>query len=78
MVSSAASDVYKRQIQADGTILTDSNYIPADVHDSADEAMEALEGKMGNKRAIQPKEIPAHYRHKAYCHPKTVIQNKTK
>ncbi len=65
-------------IQADGTILTDSNYIPADVHEGADEAMEAIEHKMGCKRTIQPKEIPALYRHKAYCHPKTVLQNKTK
>jgi hypothetical protein len=62
------------KILADGTLQTDSNYIPEDVHKLADEAMEALEALLGVKREVKPKEIPQHYKHKAFCHPKTQNQ----
>lgn len=55
----------------DGTIVSDSNYIPEDVHKLADKAMEAIDASFGTKRKegeqIKRKEIPARYQNKAYC-----------
>ena len=55
----------------DGTIVSDSNYIPEDVHKLADEAMEAIDKAFGTVRKegehIRRKEIPGKYRNKTYC-----------
>lgn len=59
------------EILADGSLRTDSNYIPEDIHRLADEAMDAIAQCMGTTRKVDPKEIPAKYRGKAFCKPKT-------
>ena len=61
-------------ILADGTVRTSSDYIPEDVHVLADQAMAMLEEAFGNPRSIQPKDIPAKYRNKAFCHRQDVIE----
>ncbi len=63
-------------ILSDGTVRTSSDYIPEDIHILADEAMATLENTFGNPRAIQPKDIPAKYRGKTFCHAKTNVQLK--
>lgn len=64
-------------ILKDGTIVSDSNYIPKDVHDWADAAMENIDAIFGSKRIegthIKRKEIPLKYKDKAYCSPKDKI-----
>jgi hypothetical protein len=60
-------------ILTDGTVRTDSDYIPEDIHLLADKAMAELEAAFGNARQISPREIPARYLHKAFCHRKDVI-----
>ena len=58
-------------ILSDGSIVSDSNYIPEDVHEKADEAMESLEKAMGCQRRegieIKRKRIPEKYIEKSYC-----------
>lgn len=58
-------------IKFDGTVVSDSNYIPEDVHKLADKAMEAIDRAFGTTRKegeqIKRKEIPAKYKNKAYC-----------
>lgn len=58
-------------ILKDGTIISDSNYIPYDVHELADKAMEGIEKSFGNTRRegieIKRKEIPLRYKNKSYC-----------
>jgi len=58
-------------ILKDGTIVSDSNYIPYDVHELADKAMEGIEKAFGNTRRegieIKRKEIPVRYKNKSYC-----------
>lgn len=58
-------------IMFDGTIVTDSNYIPEDIHKLADKAMESIDNAFGTKRKegehIKRKEIPLKYKDKAYC-----------
>jgi hypothetical protein len=61
-------------ILADGTVRTSSDYIPEDIHLLADQAMASLEQAFGNVRSISPKDIPAKYRSKAFCHRQDVIQ----
>ncbi len=67
----------KFTILYDGTVISDSNYIPKDLHDLADEAMESIEEKFGYQRRegieIIRKEIPQKYKHKAFCSPNKVI-----
>ena len=54
--------VIKFTILFDGTIVTDSDYLPNDVNERAHEAMDVLEQLLGNKRIMTKKEnIPAHY-----------------
>lgn len=61
----------KFTILKDGTIVSDSNYIPEDIHKLADEAMESIDTAFGTQRRegfeIKRKKIPAKYKHKAYC-----------
>ncbi len=66
--------VIRFSILDDGTVVSDSNYIPRDVHDRADYAMASLDLFFGSKRRegyeIRRKRIPEAYRDKAYCSPK--------
>ncbi len=61
----------KFTILKDGTIVSDSNYIPEDIHQLADEAMRQVDLSYGSERRegfeIKRKEIPTKYKHKAYC-----------
>lgn len=45
----------------DGTIITDSDYLPNDVNERAHAAMDMLEKLLGNKRVMTKKPIPAKY-----------------
>lgn len=58
-------------IKFDGTVVSDSNYIPEDVHKLADKAMEAIDRNFGTFRKedehIKRKDIPLKYKNKAYC-----------
>lgn len=51
-------------ILKDGTIVTDSDYLPNDVNEKAHAAMDELEILLGNKRVMTKKEIPSKYLHK--------------
>jgi len=52
----------KFTILKDGTIVTDSDYLPNDVNERAHEAMDVLEQLLGNKRIMTKKSnIPAKY-----------------
>lgn len=51
-------------ILKDGTIVTDSDYLPNDVNEKAHAAMDELETLLGNKRVMTKKEIPSKYLHK--------------
>ena len=49
-------------ILKDGTIVTDSDYLPNDVNERAHDAMDVLEQLLGNKRIMTKKDnIPAKY-----------------
>lgn len=62
----------------DGTVVTDSNYIPEDIHKLADEAMLKVDGAFGSQRRegieIIRKEVPEKYKTKSYC----TVNNKIK
>ncbi len=68
----------KFTILKDGTIITDSNYIPEDIHKLADEAMSKIDESFGSERRegieIKRKVIPEEYRSKSFC----AINNKIK
>ena len=51
----------KFTILHDGTIVTDSDYLPNDVNEKAHEAMDVLEHLLGNKRVMTKKPVPAKY-----------------
>ena len=51
-------------ILKDGTIVTDSDYLPNDVNEKAHAAMDELETLLGNKRNMTKKPIPPKYIHK--------------
>ncbi len=51
-------------ILKDGTIVTDSDYLPNDVNENAHAAMDNLELALGNKRIMTKREIPQKYAHK--------------
>lgn len=63
--------VIKFSILSDGTIVTDSNYIPHDIHELADKAMLELDKAFGTTRRegfeIKRKTIPEKYKGKTYC-----------
>lgn len=63
----------KFTIFKDGSVKTDSDYIPKDIHELADKAMLELEKDIGNKRIIDGKKIPLKYKHKAFCENKKTI-----
>ncbi len=54
----------KFEIMRDGTIVTDSDYLPNDVNERAHAAMDVLEQLMGNKRVMTKKPVPSKYLHK--------------
>jgi hypothetical protein len=68
----------KFTILNDGTVLSDSNYIPEDIHKLADEAMSKIDGAFGSHRRegveILRKEVPEKYKAKSYC----TVNNKIK
>lgn len=51
-------------ILKDGTIVTDSDYLPNDVNERAHDAMDVLEQLLGNKRVMTKKPVPAKYLNK--------------
>ena len=51
----------KFTILKDGTIVTDSDYLPNDVNERAHDAMDVLEILLGNKRVMTKKPVPARY-----------------
>lgn len=51
----------KFDILRDGTIVTDSDYLPNDVNERAHAAMDVLEELMGNKRVMTKKKVPVKY-----------------
>lgn len=51
----------KFDIMHDGTIVTDSDYLPNDVNERAHDAMDVLEQLMGNKRVMTKKPVPSKY-----------------
>ncbi len=51
----------KFTILKDGTIVTDSDYLPNDVNERAHDAMDMLEQLLGNKRVMTKKPVPAKY-----------------
>lgn len=51
-------------ILTDGTVITDSNYLPDDLNDLAHLAMDEIENLLGNKRVMTKKEIPVEYRNR--------------
>lgn len=51
----------KFTILYDGTVITNSDYLPNDVNERAHDAMDVLEELLGNKRVMTRKEIPSHY-----------------
>jgi hypothetical protein len=63
----------KFTILKDGSVKTDSDYIPKDIHELADKAMLELENILGNKREIKGKDIPLKYKHKTFCENKMTI-----
>lgn len=68
-------DESKTEIQfiilKDGSVVTDSNYIPEDIHKLADEAMIKMDNAFGSKRRegieIKRKEVPTRYQGKTQC-----------
>lgn len=68
----------KFTIMSDGSFVTDSSYIPKDIHELADIAMSELEKTLFNERNITPKEIPIKYKNKAFCAPKTKVNSTRK
>lgn len=48
----------------DGTVVSDSNYLPDDVNKRAHAAMDLIDGNFRSKRVMTKKEIPLKYRSK--------------
>ena len=68
----------KFTILKDGTIVTDSDYLPNDVNEKAHDAMDELELLLGNKRVMTKKEIPLKYLHKIKPRRVTVVEQNQK
>ncbi len=64
----------KFTILKDGTIVTDSDYLPNDVNEKAHDAMDELEILLGNKRVMTKKEVPLKYQHKMKPRRITVVE----
>lgn len=72
--------VIKFSILTDGTVISDSDYIPEDIHEFADKAMLQLDEAFGTNRRegveIKRKPIPARYAGKTYCTASGQIKSK--
>ena len=68
----------KFTILKDGTIITDSEYLPNDVNEKAHDAMDELETLLGNKRVMTRKDIPSKYLHKMKPRRVTVVEQNLK
>lgn len=64
----------KFTILKDGTIVTDSDYLPNDVNERAHDAMDELEQLLGNKRVMTTKHVPSKYMSK--MKPRRIIEQK--
>jgi hypothetical protein len=67
----------KFTILKDGTIVTDSDYLPNDVNEKAHAAMDELETLLGNERVMTKKEVPSKYLHKMQPRTTTIVEQKT-
>jgi len=65
-------------ILTDGTVITDSNYLPDDVNDLAHLAMDEIENLLGNKRVMTKKEIPVEYRNRVKSRTEEINKLKNK
>lgn len=65
-------------ILKDGTIVTDSDYLPNDVNEKAHAAMDELESLLGNERVMTKKEVPSKYLHKMKPRRLNIIEQKNK
>ena len=65
-------------ILKDGTIVTDSDYLPNDVNEKAHAAMDELETLLGNKRVMTKKEVPSKYLHKMKPRRVNIVEQKRK
>ncbi len=63
-------------ILKDGTIVTDSDYLPNDVNERAHDAMDELEILLGNERVMTKKEVPTIYLHKMKPRTINIIEQK--
>jgi hypothetical protein len=63
-------------ILKDGTIVTDSDYLPNDVNERAHDAMDELEILLGNERVMTKKEVPSKYLHKLKPRSKNIVEQK--
>lgn len=68
----------KFTILKDGTIITDSEYLPNDVNEKAHDAMDELETLLGNKRVMTKKDVPSKYLHKMKPRRVTVVEQNHK
>ena len=59
----------------DGTVVSDSNYLPSDVNKLAHEAMDNIDFNFSSKRVMTKKEIPLKYREKIAQSKTAQIQN---
>ncbi len=65
----------KFTILEDGTVVSDSNYLPSDVNKLAHEAMDSIDLNFSSKRVMTKKEIPLKYREKIAQSKTSQIQN---
>ena len=65
----------KFTILDDGTVVSDSNYLPSDVNKLAHEAMDNIDLNFSSKRVMIKKEIPLKYREKIAQSKTSKIQN---
>ena len=54
----------KFTILFDGTVISDSDYLPEDVNNRAHASMDAIDSNFSSSRIMTRKDIPARYRHK--------------
>lgn len=63
-------------ILKDGTIVTDSDYLPNDVNEKAHAAMDELESLLGNERVMIKKEVPFKYLNKMKPRAVNIVEQK--
>lgn len=65
-------------ILSDGTIITDSNYLPDDINDLAHLSMDEIEELLGNQRIMTKKEIPIEYKNRVKSRTEEINKLKNK